>query len=228
MVLLAAAEPGGGEGLAGEAAREQVDAPVPRAVEVSNISVDGHAGPVPTEDGAAEAVGLDERDGGEARRLRGEVEAADAAEEREVGEDGRLGVNGGSLRDGSVPILHRAPCSRDSQPPAARRARAARNRATSPGLNVRWASGIHLPRENDMTYSEDRIVLFIDARGSSGAYVVAAPGDDATKARLGDDAQDAAAALRETGAGWVANDVALALERKGWAISWAGLVEVAA
>lgn len=80
MVLLALAEPGGGEGLAGEAAGDEVDAPVEGAVEVADLVVDRDAGPVAREDGAAEAVGLDERGGAEARRLGGEIEPADSGE----------------------------------------------------------------------------------------------------------------------------------------------------
>ena len=122
MVRLAPAEPGRGEGLAGEAAGEEVDAPVPRPVEVPDLGVDGDAGTVPREHGAAEAVGLDERDGAEAGRLGGEVETPDAAEEGEVREGWR-GVNGGGLGMRSVEAYAPAVLRRDSRPFAARSSR---------------------------------------------------------------------------------------------------------
>jgi hypothetical protein len=96
VVPLARALPGDGERLAGKSARDEVDAAVEGAVEVSDFRVDWDAGPMPLEDRAAEAVGLAERDGVEPRPLCGEVEAADAGEKGQVGK-GSLGVNGGAL-----------------------------------------------------------------------------------------------------------------------------------
>ena len=78
-----------------------------------------------------------------------------------------------------------------------------------------------------MTQLTDRIVLFIDAPKASGCYLVEAADDEATKTRLDDDAQDAAEGLKAGGAEWTAHDVALALEGRGWAMAWLGLVEVA-
>jgi hypothetical protein len=86
VVRLAAALPGDGERLAGEAAGDEADPAVLRAVETADVGVARHARPALREDGAAEPVGLAEGDRLEARPFGGEVEAADAGEEGEVRE----------------------------------------------------------------------------------------------------------------------------------------------
>ena len=114
------------KGWQGNPPGDEVDAPVEGAVEVADLGVDRDAGPVAREDGAAEAVGLDERGGAEARRLGGEIEAPDSREEAEVGEGWGLGVNGGGLGMESPRACARSALRRHSRPPAARRARASR------------------------------------------------------------------------------------------------------
>lgn len=69
------------EGLAGESAANKLDCPDIGAAQTSDIAVDGHAWPVPCEDGAAVGVDLAEGDRSHPRSFESKAETADSREE---------------------------------------------------------------------------------------------------------------------------------------------------